>query len=264
MTVLKYLLQAHDANQTHIQLYGDNQGVQHKCDTFKPTKLKTHREPNTDLFLEYNYATRGMHKESHWVASHQDKDTPWDTIEELKGLKLSHEANLNVLCDQMAENMRMQSQSYPDADVLPSEKWALFSNVPVFHKITCKLDTAVLNTLYTDDMVKYITKRYSLSATKLDETQKPQLERYLRRHKPLARASIVKLIHKWIPTNAFLHKQRRNNSPLCPRCQCNDETAVHIYQCPDASAMTERQNLLYQTLKELNQLDCPEQYLHIF
>jgi hypothetical protein len=66
---------------------------------------------------------------------------------------------LNVWCDKMAGEARLLDQSYPDADVLPSEKWALFYCVPTFHKLTCHMDTAITTTLYHSDMVNYITKK---------------------------------------------------------------------------------------------------------
>ncbi len=61
--------------------------------------MKTHREPNSYLFDECKAAMKGIHKQMHWVASHQEDGTPWKTTEELIGLKLSPKATLNVWCD---------------------------------------------------------------------------------------------------------------------------------------------------------------------
>ncbi len=110
-------------------------------------KIKSHRDPNTDLLLEFQVTTKHMHKQLHWVGSHQDKDTPWDTTDDLLNLQLSPEATLNVLCDKMAMEARLVNLSDPEADVLPSEKWTLFSCSPVTHKITCKLETALMTSL---------------------------------------------------------------------------------------------------------------------
>ncbi len=56
-----------------------------------------------DLLLEHNANTSTVTKKPSWVHSHQDKDTPWETIEDLLELKLSSEATLNVWCDKRAE-----------------------------------------------------------------------------------------------------------------------------------------------------------------
>jgi hypothetical protein len=99
-----------------------------------------------------------------------------------------------------------------------------------------------------------------MTDVKIEETKTECLESYLRKQKPIERASTIKLIHKWIPTNAFLYKQRRVTTPCCPRCGQHDETAEHIYSCPEQYAQTERQILLYNKLKELVSLGMPLVY----
>jgi hypothetical protein len=141
------------------------------------------------------------------VASHQDDDTPWDTIVDLQSLKPSPEATLNALCDKKAEEACLTNQSYPDADALPAEKQDLFACVPYFHIITCKQDTALINTPFYDDILQYVATKHNLMEAKLGETMTDHLECYLRSHKPQSCTMMVKLIHKWISTNDFLHKQ---------------------------------------------------------
>jgi hypothetical protein len=184
---IQQLLRAHKSHRTPVHLYGDNQGMQNRCTTFQPRKMKS-----------------------------QEKDTPWDITTELLDLKLSKEATLNVLCDKMATDARLYNHSFPDADVLPSGKWALFACYPVMHKITCKLETALLNSLYHDDMQAYISSKHGLTETKLENMMTDKLELYLRSLKPHNRAATVKLMHNWIPTNTFFHKQGRATSSKCP------------------------------------------------
>jgi hypothetical protein len=157
--IIQGLLRSHKGIKPQVHLYGDNQGVQSKCSTYTPKRMRVHREPNSDLLLEYHTATRDMKKQVHWVASHQDENTKWSNTAELKELKLSHESKLNVLCDKMAGEARLLDQSYPDADTLPSEKWALFSLVPTLHKLTCHMDNAIMTTLYHSDLLTYINQK---------------------------------------------------------------------------------------------------------
>jgi len=67
----------------------------------------------------------------------------------------------------------------------------------------------------------------------------------------LSRASMVKLIHKWIPTHASLCRQGREHSPLCPRCGSTVETEDHVFKCPDNNARTQCMDLLQAFLQSL-------------
>jgi hypothetical protein len=163
------------------------------------------------------------------VGSHQDKDTPWKTTTDLLDLKLFPEATLNVLCDKMAMETRLSNHYDPDADVLPSEKWALFVCSPIRHKITCKLEPALRTSLYFDDIQKYVSSKNGLTDAKIDQIMMDGLEQYLKRLKPHNHAAIIKLMHKWIPTNNFFHKKGRADSPVCPRCSVHKESAESLY-----------------------------------
>jgi hypothetical protein len=89
----------------------------------------------------------------------------------------------------MAGEARLLDQSYPDADTLPSEKWALFSLVPTLHKLTCHMGTAIMTTLYHSDMLNYITKKHGLTDVKIGETKTECLESYLKKQKPIPHAA---------------------------------------------------------------------------
>lgn len=78
---------------------------------------------------------------------------------------------------------------------------------------------------------------------------------YLKHQRIHQRATIVKVIHRWIPTQSFLRTQNRAETSLCPLCQKHNETAVHILECPDELAHTYRQNALYSLLKKLLQIN---------
>ncbi len=115
-------------------------------------------------------------------------------------------------CDRQAEIARQEDITYPDGDILPAEKWALFSTTPDYFKITGNLDGAIMTTLHYEPLQHFIKKKHGLTPEKLQDTDTHALSLYLKRLKPRARANIVKLMHRWIPTNAFLHSQGRHDS----------------------------------------------------
>ncbi len=66
---------------------------------------------------------------------------------------------LNIYGDWKAMEEQLRSSTDPNGNVLPAEKWALFSRVPVTRTITGKLNGGILQTLERDDLIKYISKK---------------------------------------------------------------------------------------------------------
>jgi hypothetical protein len=246
-------LKKHGATDIPITLFSDNQGVQQCCSTTKIQRIGHHRKANMDLQLEHNKRSRDLNISHKWVKGQQDGDKPWETIEELIDMNLTPDATLNIYCDQKAVEEQHKSITEPNSEVLPAEKWALFSRVPFNRKITGKLTEGVLQTLHRDNLVTYISKKHKLTEEKLHQIDSSGLGTYLKSLRPHNRASTIKLIHRWIPTNEFLFKQHRCTSPLCPRCLQHNETAQHILTCPDKLARKQRQQHLYTLLEKLEE-----------
>ncbi len=141
------LLTANNVTDIETTLLGDNKGVQTRCAHPIINKLQCHCAPNADLMMEYKLASTNISIKSEWVKGHQDKNKEWSNIDELKNLKLSNAATLNVWCDRQAEKARKQGWSDPEADVYPSEKWAIFTDTPVLRKITGPLNYNIIHTL---------------------------------------------------------------------------------------------------------------------
>jgi hypothetical protein len=154
----KLLLHSQQSPTTKVIFHGDNIGVQRKCSTCTTRRLRDHRQPNQDLYLEYHSASKNLSKKVEWVKGHQDKGQDWTTIKDLKPLNLSPAAYLNIWCDRHADEARKTHVAFPDGDVLPAEKWALFSCYPVSRKIIGKLDKEVHESMYTEPLLEYIHK----------------------------------------------------------------------------------------------------------
>ncbi len=111
-----------------------------------------------DLLTEYKAATYNTPIKTEWVKRHQDKGIEWNNIDELKGLKLSNTATLNLWCDHQAVKTCIQGWSDPVEDVYPSEKWAVFSETPILTKITGPLIYNIIHTLSHGDLENIYTK----------------------------------------------------------------------------------------------------------
>jgi hypothetical protein len=248
--ITETFLNDHDAGTTPVTFYTDNQGVQQCCNNPKIHRIGHHRKANMDLQMEHSIRTKSLTVKHKWVKGHQDKDMEWDTIEELKDLDLDPAATLNIYCDRRASEAHKFSVSISLADVLPAEKWALYSRAPEPHKITGKLTESILQALHTAEILEYIARKHGLTEDKMYHVDTSSLQTYLKALSPHNRASIVKLMHRWIPTNASLFKQNRASSPFCERCHTHKEDAHHILHCPDSDATSERNKALYTFLEE--------------
>jgi hypothetical protein len=70
----KPLLETQYEEDVYVTLLCDNKGVYSKFANGSCSKLKHHKEPNTDLLLEYKDAIKHLNHQNEWVCSHQDKD----------------------------------------------------------------------------------------------------------------------------------------------------------------------------------------------
>jgi hypothetical protein len=177
-------LTANNATDITTTLLGDNKGVQNKCATPKINKLQYHRAPNTDLMMEYKLATNNIQIKSEWVKGHQDENMEWNSIDELKDLKLSNTATLNVWCDRQAETAWIQGWTDPEADVYPSEKWAVFTDSPVSRKITGPLNYNIIYTLSHAALETYIYKKHGICESKLNESNMCGMHSLMKHSKP--------------------------------------------------------------------------------
>jgi hypothetical protein len=119
-----------------VTFFTDNQAVQTCLTNNKLNRIGHHRKANIDLQLEHNKNVQDLNITHKWVKGHQDKDTPWNTMEGLIDLNLNPAATLNIYCDRKASEEHTKSITDPNCDVLPAEKWALFSRISVTKKIT--------------------------------------------------------------------------------------------------------------------------------
>jgi hypothetical protein len=192
-----------------------------------------------------------------WVRGHSDKKK-WNSFAELKDLNLSREETYNVWCDHMAEKEWSSSNSsHFDPEVLGPEKWAVFSDSPVYHKITGCFDTKFYSSIGYKALEKYIHQKHLICPAKLDRVNTQALHNYLSSLNIFQRASIVKLIHNRTLTYSSLCCQGRAPPPSCQRCSTNVKTPDHVLQCPNEFAVSAHQSFLKPFLSSLIEAGTP-------
>lgn len=94
-------------------------------------------------------------------------------------------------------------------------------------------------------------RQHGLTDAKLDQINTDDNYYFMKCLSPHKQATTVKLIHDWIPTYAFLHKQQHYPSPLSD----TTERHSHILECPEKQATTTRVELLVGCLRNLTNMN---------
>ena len=135
-------------------------------------------------------------------------------------------------------------------EVFPAETVAVFIHGV---KITTRLKQTIINACHSLPLEEYIINKHNLNLYDMDHINWKGLKCFMSKFKMHQRAVAAKFIHGWLPTQDFLHKQRRSPSPYCPVCidLFLPETTKHLLQCQTTAAIKERTTRLNQCLKAL-------------
>ena len=115
-------------------------------------------------------------------------------------------------------------------------------------KVTTHLRHIVHAQYHTVEAEEYVMKKYHLSPETLQSIHWEGIESALRRLPMLRRATYVKYIHDWLPTQQLLFRQCRAPSPMCEVCRdpASSETMTHLLSCP-CEAVRDIQAHLWET-----------------
>jgi len=138
-----------------------------------------------------------------------------------------------------------------DPEMLPAERWAVYSNFPLYHKLIGILDQSFLSTFGFSALAEYIKSKHQLTFAKLEGVNTVALQSYLLSLPQMRHASIPKMIHDWMPTYSSLCRQGRESTALCPRCRTTVETPAYIYTFPDESSSTNWRELLSSFIESI-------------
>jgi hypothetical protein len=109
---------------------------------------------------------------------------------------LEHAEKLNILCDCMASKSQQHGFSDNGCDILPTERWAVYSYHPDPHKVTGPLGKEVTLSLHFHKLATYIYTKHGLKLAKLEKIDTTSLGQVLQNmnihiHKQI---TIIKLL----------------------------------------------------------------------
>jgi hypothetical protein len=107
-----------------------------------------------DLYLKYLNHSKGLNISNKWVKGHQDGRKPWEMLHDLLQYDCGLIVKSNMLCDKRATEAQTPDTFTLGLDVLPSEKWALYSNQPV----TGNIEWAFRDAIHYETLSQYTLK----------------------------------------------------------------------------------------------------------
>lgn len=105
--------------------------------------------------------------------------------------------------------------------------------------------------MYTEPLCEKLRRKHLICPAELDNDNTEGLQSYLGQQNFMHHAITAKMIHRWIPTNDFLHKQGHAESHLYLRGCPHQETAGHVLVCGESEAQKQCQTALYKMLHKL-------------
>ena len=177
------------------------------------------------------------------VKGHQDNHAPTN--------ELSWEAQLNVYADRLAtEALMAQLGDDQPATCLPLPGCNSF----LIHHSQCtmsKYKQTLHNAIPEKDFKECMKGRFKWDQETLESVNWEAFRRATNKLKPEMRAFVTKLIVRWLPVGARMHRQREWTSNECHLCGL-PETVEHLYQCP------QRETWQAEFVKALDNLLCQE------
>jgi hypothetical protein len=172
-------------------------------------------------------------------------------------------AIMNTWCDIVANDTRKTNITNPDANIFSNEKWALFFTALILHKITGQLDDAIIGQKHQKGLLQYTWKKHNLSPEKLEQINCDSLQQYLQSQSVHQHASIMKVMHRCIPTQVFLNTRHRMTSKTWQRCKNVMKTFfISSNVTKKKTACTFCQDAMYHSLNEMVKVNTNIYILH--
>ncbi len=128
-------------------------------------------------------------------------------------------AIMNTWCDIVADDTRKTNITNPDTNIFPNEKWALFFTTLILHKNHRTIRRCNYWPKTPRRSITIHLEKHNLSPEKLEQINCDSLQQYLQSQSVHQHASIMKVMHRCIPTQVFLHTRQRMTSKTWQRCK---------------------------------------------
>ena len=144
---------------------------------------------------------------------------------------LSVAAKINVEVDRLVGEAYLRDdcdRPVREIPVFSEERYAVLTENG---KAVAAVRPEVISQCGVEALREYQYTKHGLSMGKHEGIDWGGLQGFLQKKPPLKRALYVKCQNGWLPTQAFLYKQQRVDTDLCPLCELESETTEHLNHC---------------------------------
>ena len=164
-----------------------------------------------------------------WVKSHQHQCN-------------TRESRLNNIADRLADTQHRAAGDWASratSDMLPQTRAQL--HLPQ-GRYTGRVNEKIQHALWKEKAELYICRKLAIGH--IDQVDWDSLGQHHRWLSWQRRATRLKLVFRWAPTNARCHTIGTASSPMCPLCGTCGETMEHVLRCGSATATKARKAAL--------------------
>ena len=267
MVSKKYLLCRNECYDS-VRILVDNKTVVERCNRPQEViNISDYAVPDQELWALMTELLRQLpiDVEMEWIKSHQDTN---EFGERING-PFSQEVNMNIIVDKLAtRGMEMRSERYLQRQNLYNAVLSIYNKDGVLINDVRRYMTETIN---GEAMLEYMEKRRGWEPKTIDMIEWEGIEGMMRSANPMKRIKLLKMLHNWQNTGSQKGRIRdsrlklHSDSPLepteeeaschlCPAGCKEVENELHYLHCPDATAKSDRYDLITKVLKKLKLL----------
>ena len=175
--------------------------------------------PDWDVLSTLLKTAKKVPLDAQWIASHQDKKKHIS--------ELSVDAQLNCRADQLAARQHLQ-RSPQNLRLVPPMPTVPTQLVMANGTVTSHHPHQIRRHVTSAPLLKYIIKKNHWSTTISNSVDWPLHSKVV---KKMSSPCIIKYLHKCLPVQSTMYRRQQASSPICLRCNLEDESDDHIIRC---------------------------------
>jgi hypothetical protein len=198
----------------------------------------------------------GTHAPSPEASSDSEAEDLEPTRELVPEKVLSEQAQMNVACDEFAGDEAKEFMLHP-TPVHPDALQPPLANSKAMLKIgevwiTSNHDHHIHFASRGPIIREYCMQRHKWETSTMEKIDYCAIDRVRRKQKFNEQVRTMKVMHGWLPVKHNLGKHTKDGITQCPGCPCEDETFLHMYECPHPLM----QQAVTDALEQIHKLGC--------
>ena len=155
---------------------------------------------------------------------------------------------MNIDADSLAKQYLTYCIYHPSSTVVPhvgSDEWRVYMDKKM---IVDHFDKKVLDSIGEKKFFKYLTEKGELSNNQIQQINWKAIGVACARLTQAERSFVTRFASGFLPTQAYLHNLKKEESSSCPRCRGASEDRLHVLYCQHANGIINMEDAILQFL----------------